>query len=258
MPKFPRTNTAYNLASEYCTLQRILDYQQVYFEKQDGKKPLINTNGLFKMARDSFHTMADEFKKIMQGDDLYLKQELIIVLRKYAADQKLVHFRVSAYNIIDDFNDPFPIKIIQSTGDVLNDYFKDGFIVAHDFVSTANHVLRDYIDPALLIQPEEDKVIKEEIAINKLIPKIKTKFTVGQLAYLFRLLYDNEFTHAESLADLAKFIAAYFKTNRTEDIDIPNLKNLLSTPAKKDADKVADWLKELMIKARNFEVKPIK
>src|SRR6266536_2381187 len=123
MRKFPRTNTAYNLATEYCTLQKILDYQQVYFEKQDGKKPHINTNGVFEMARDSFHTMADEFKKIVQEDHQYLKTEIIEALRKYATDERLVHSRVVAYNIIDDFNEPFPIKLIQKTGEVLNDYF---------------------------------------------------------------------------------------------------------------------------------------
>src|SRR6266536_615938 len=236
MRKFPRTNTAYNLATEYCTLQKILDYQQVYFEKQDGKKPHINTNGVFEMARDSFHTMADECKKIVQEDHQYLKTEIIEALRKYATDERLVHFRVVAYNIIDDFN--------------------DCFIVAHDFVSTANYLLKDYVDPTLLIHPEEEKNITELRPSSKPIKKINTKFTVGQLAYLFRLLYDNEFTNTESLTELSKFIPKYFKNNRTGDIDVNNFKNLLSSPTKNDAGKVADWLKELMIKARNFEVKP--
>ena len=257
MFRFPRTNTAYNLASEYCTIQRILDYQEAHFAIKGGKTK-VHTNGVCQFALDSFHTMADEFRDIMKGKNNYLKEKIVIALRKYAVDDRLVHFRIAATNIIEDFNAPFPIKIIQ-TGEVLSDYFKDGFIVAHDFVSTANYLLKDYIDPSLLIHPEEDKEpLQVKSFKTKSVKKIKTKFTVGQLAYLFRLLDDNEFTHTDSLADLAKFLVKHFQNNRTSEFDLDNTKNLLSTPLKKDADKVADWLKELMIKARNFEVKPKK
>ncbi|HVT84080.1 MAG TPA: hypothetical protein VHD35_02715 [Chitinophagaceae bacterium] len=254
MSQFPRTNTAYNLASEYCTIQRIKDYQEAYFATKAGRTPRINIKLVFQNALDSFHSMADEFKQIMKENTKYSKEKLIITLRKYAQNENLIHFRVNAATIIEDFNDPLPIKLIQ-TGEVLNDYFKDGFIVTHDFISTANYLLKDYIDPELIIHPEEDEIPKRANKKPQSIKKIKTKFTIGQLAYLFRLLYDNDFTHVESQAELAKFVANHFQNNRSVDFDLDNLKNLISSPNKNDAEKIADWLKELMIKARNFELK---
>jgi hypothetical protein len=234
-----------------------VDYQEAYFAVEAGRTPKVNTKILFRNALNSFHSMADEFREIMKEEPDFIKEELITALRKYAKEEKLVRFRISAANIIEDFNAPFQIKLIQ-TGEILTDYFKDGFIVAHNFVSTANNLLADYPEAELLIELETNKKPLVESPNPSSIKKINTKFTVGQLAYLFRLLYDNEFTHAKSLADLSKFIAKHFKNNRTGDIDLNNLKNLLSSPTKNDAEKVADWLKDLMIKARNFEVKPPK
>ncbi len=253
MSKFPHTNVAYQLAVEYCTLQRIKDYQQSYFAKQSNVSPKVDTELLYKNARNSFHAMADEFKEIMKGDNSYLKKEIVEKIKIYISHENIVHFRVQATMLIKDFNTSLGTEVILRNVS-LTDYFKDGFIVTHDFISTAEYLLKKYIDPSLtfpISSHNESTPRPKSITVKK----INTTLTVGQLAYLFRLLYDNDFTHVDSLSDLSKFIALHFKNKRTGDIDINNLRNLLSTPHKSDADKIASWLKNFMIKASNFEVK---
>lgn len=252
MPHFPRTATAYQFAIEYCTLQRILEYQEAYFAAETGRPTHINTKLKFKNTLSSFHSMADEVRLIMKGEYKFIKEKVISALKEYVAQDNLINFRVCAAMIIENYNAQLDIKLIQ-TGEVLSDYFKDGFIVAHDFISTAQHLIDEFPDFA----PRPASVVKRiEAPVIKTMPKIKTPLTVGQLAYMFRLFHDTDLMPRETLYQIAQYLAASFTTKRTSEIDVENAYNLVSSPNKKDAEKVADWLKDLMIKARNFHIKP--
>jgi hypothetical protein len=247
---FPLVNTAYNLVVEYCTIQKIMFYIGDF--PKDGQPFFIGaqeSERMYAYVMDAINYMKNEMDKTIKTENTELIEELATQLWRKVGDLRIDDFLFASGKLIDEYNITYGESRIQSYK--LRYYFKDGFIVTSYFKQVASpyietHAPKVYVYPS--IETEEIEPLK----------KIKTTFTIGQLAYLFRLLYDNDFTHTESLADLAKFIKKHFENKRTGEIDYTNLKNLLSSPTKNDADKVAEWLKDLRIKAINFEIKSAK
>jgi hypothetical protein len=85
------------------------------------------------------------------------------------------------------------------------------------------------------LQPQSPKFIENKKKSE--IKKLKTTLSVDQLAYLFKLLKDEDVFGQVSNVELAEFISIHFETPNTvdKDISIPKLKTSLSTVEPKTA-----------------------
>ncbi|WDF57201.1 hypothetical protein [Mucilaginibacter sp. KACC 22063] len=69
-------------------------------------------------------------------------------------------------------------------------------------------------------------------------PKLKTKLTVPQLSYLFRLLMDEDIFDQKTKTEVHRFIAAAFETSKANQISADSVKNNMDNPDAKSIDHI--------------------
>jgi len=78
--------------------------------------------------------------------------------------------------------------------------------------------------------------------------KIKTKLTVSQLSYLFRVLIDLEVFKQRTKSDVLKFISDNFQTSNAEEISLNSLRSKYYTVDDSTRDAVKDVLIRMLKK----------
>jgi hypothetical protein len=80
--------------------------------------------------------------------------------------------------------------------------------------------------------------------------KIKINFTVAELAYFFRAMYDLDLIPHQYKTEVCKFIAANFQTKQSGDISWCSVKNHFDAPLPKAVDFCYEKFIHLMQKAK--------
>ncbi|MBI1226850.1 MAG: hypothetical protein GC192_16580 [Bacteroidetes bacterium] len=82
------------------------------------------------------------------------------------------------------------------------------------------------------------------------LPKIKINFTVAELAYFFRAMYDLDLIPRQFKTEVCKFLAAHFQTKQSEDISWRSIKNHFDSPTSKAMENCYEHFVHLMQKAK--------
>ncbi|WP_156832009.1 hypothetical protein [Kaistella palustris] len=85
--------------------------------------------------------------------------------------------------------------------------------------------------------------------------KLKTNLSVKELAYLFRVLYDEEIIDSKHKTDIFNFIAENFSSKQKEDISANSIKNAFDTPDFNTVDFWQEKFTHFMQKARKDKEK---
>lgn len=238
MQNFPKTETAFQLITEYCTLQRIQQYEYCFIYKMPE-----NTDIIFWEAFRSLDLMYEEWNEIMNREgNAYLKRSLRDTLREYLKDERIKNFQVSAAMIINRYNKTYPTREIDTRNN-LTPYNKDGYYVTGHFIDMVNSFFEKY--------PEEQKTVtnhikeddKKQTEIQK-TERLRVGLTAKELLYLFKCLRDASIIKNTNNTDIFKAISATFQLTNSSDTKQLSIKHLQNTWSELDAQTAKTWFEK--------------
>ncbi len=246
MAYFPATKTAYNLVSEYCSIQRVIQYQQSYDAKAAGITPVFDTRGHEKLVYHVNGEVSNEAKYVCENETTYEKEELTNLLLTISNDKRLTHFKVSAIIMIEDFN-KINTGLYIGKSNAYDDFMKDGFVLTDHLLSNTKYALNKYFHQE--VKSIQTRKTKKQVVAMPALPKIKMKINVEQFAYLIRLMQESDLFETSQKTDVAKLIIAHFSTKGADEIGETSMINKLSETEKAEAIYWVKMLKEWRNKA---------
>ena len=230
---FPKTNTAFRLATDYCSIENVLVtiYQSEATFYDEAEKE-------YNRALSANHSMCDEFNDVMLSNHVEEKEYLINKIKFLVQDERLLRFQLCLYSLIETHNEAIPSLEIPK-GKHYTHYIKNGILVANHFLSNANYLLIEKIPNEL----KERQIISEPTEFNESEKKEKivVDLTAKEILYLFKSLQNAGIIKNTNATDIFKMVAASFQLKKSSDTKELNIKHLQNTWSQLDAQTAQTW-----------------
>ncbi len=238
MAHFPKTQTAYQLVTEYCTIHRVRMYEDFHFHKK------VNPDEIYWATFKALNPMYDEILEVAASEYKFRKKDLLKLLQSYLVEEKIKRFKTSAATLIDAYNETYPDRKI-FTGNVLTEYFKDGYNIVCSFRDMITECIEQYwpndkTDSTK--EPAEEKTPSE----TDLIERLRVDLTAKQLLYLFKSLKDRGIIKNTNPTDICKVVSLGFQLANSSDTKQLSVKHLQNTWSQLDAQVAKHWFEEFL------------
>lgn len=229
---FPAFNRAFNLATDYCSIERVFNFLHIYYAKNENLPIKFDAPKHYSQAIEASHAMYDEFeglKKSTRFQDKEMLKALIQKIRLYIKDERIQSFKLSAISMIERFNQVVKDNFQIPTGEILTDYFKDGYVVTDHFRDNANYILSQYdLDHSPDIETNSEPSSQGY--------RLPLNLNLKQLLYLFQVLQKVDLIKSVDIINICTALSNSFLWESSSNDKSASVKHMQNTWANANDD----------------------